>query len=238
MNAYIEASPKGRGWIMRDLEPLLEHYNEHPVVRALVQLIPFGVGGALDVVLTQTLNRMRRERATTFLDELSRGGVTLDEVLLESEDFVHAFIVTTRLALNTRRREKIALFARLFKNAFGRFGPPNPDDYEDLVMILDDLSYKEIVALTIMDECHERSRKDGLNDLQQANAFWDQFEEHLSRELGIPNVEVASFMSRIARSGCYELITGSYFGYGGGRGKLTPTFYRLKRYIVEQSGSG
>lgn len=40
-------------------------------------------------------------------------------------------------------------------------------------------------------------------------------------------------MNRIARTGCYEMFTGTYANYTGGRGKLTPTYHRLKKFIED-----
>lgn len=91
---------------MSQLQSLLEKYKSNRVIRGLIQLVPLGIGGAIDVILTVTLEKIREERAAAFFDELALGDVVVDEKLLESEDFLHAFYATTRYALNSRRREK------------------------------------------------------------------------------------------------------------------------------------
>lgn len=219
---------------MSKLQPLLEKYESNRVIRGLIQLVPFGIGGAIDVVLTKTLENIQEERATAFFDELSKGDVVVDEKLLESEDFLHAYYSTTKFALNSRRREKIRMFARLLKSSLTENEINNIDEYEDYLKILDELSYRELLALKVLDEYSETPRTEEQNDLQWTNLFWDIFESRLADELNIPIEQVADFMNRIARTGCYEMFTGGFFDYTGGKGKLTPTYQRLKKYIEDR----
>lgn len=216
---------------MSKLQPLLEKYENNRVIRGLIQLVPFGIGGALDVVLTKTLDNIREERAAAFFDELAKGNVVVDERLLESEDFLHAYFATTRYALNSRRREKITMFARLLKSSLTENNIANIDEYEDFLKILDELSYRELLALKILDEYSSTPRTEEQNDLQWTNQFWDEFEQRLAKGLNIPTNQVADFMNRIARTGCYEMFTGGYWDYTDGKGKLTPTYHQLKKFV-------
>jgi hypothetical protein len=138
-------------------ENLLARYEGSRVIRGLVQLIPFGVGGAIDVAFTKTLNNIREERSRAFFDELAKTSKPLDPAILESEDFLHCYFSTVKYALNSRRREKIEMFARLLKASLGDTGPRDVDEYEEFLGILDDLTYRELQALAIMDSFSNRS---------------------------------------------------------------------------------
>jgi len=197
--------------------------------------VPFGIGSAIDVVLTKTLENIQEERAVAFFDELSKGDVVVDEKLLESEDFLHAYYATTKYALNSRRREKIRMFARLLKSSLTEDEIKDIDEYEDYLKILDELSYREILALKTLDEYSKTPKTEEQNDLQWTIQFWDEFESRLARELNIPHEQVVNFMNRIARTGCYEMFTGGYFDYTGGQGKLTPTYQILKKFIEDEN---
>lgn len=212
-------------------ENLLARYEGNIVIRGLVQLIPFGIGGAADIVLAKTLENIREERSRAFFDELARTSTPIDPAALQSEDFLHCYFSTARYALNSRRREKIKMFARLLKASLDETGPSDVDEYEEFLEILDELTYRELRALALMDSFSTRPRTAGENDLQWTQSFWDEFENGLVEELGMPKDEVADFMNRISRTGCYEMFTGGYLSYTGGRGKLTPTYSRLKRFI-------
>ena len=210
----------------------LEKYDNR-VIRGLIQLLPCGIGSAIDVALMKTLEKIQKERTMAFFDELAKGDVIVDEELLKSEDFLHAYFATTKYALNTRRREKIEMFARLLKNSITEKDISSIDEYEDLLKVLDELSYRELLALRILDEYSSITRLKGQNDLQWTNQFWDKFEEDITNELKIPKDQIASFMDKIARTGCYEMFTGAYWDYTGGKGKLTSMYWRLKKFIED-----
>jgi hypothetical protein len=213
------------------IENLLSRYEGNRVIRGLVQLIPFGVGSAVDVVITKTLDNIREERSHAFFDELAKTSKALEPAMLESEDFLHRYFATARYALNSRRREKIVMFARLLKASLGDAGPRDMDEYKEFLQTLDDLTYRELRALAIMDSFSDRQRTTNQNDLQWTNTFWDEFVDRIILELSVPKDEVSDFMNRISRTACYEMFTGGYMDYTGGKGKLTPTYRRLKRFI-------
>lgn len=197
--------------------------------------MPIGIGGALDVVLVRTLENIRDERAKVFFDELAKDNHNLDESLLESEDFLHCYFATAKYALNSRRREKIQMFARLLKASITDGGLKDVDDYEHFLGILDELNYREIQALVILDQYSDRPREKDQSDLEWTEKFWGEFVYRIEKELKIPNEEVTDFLNRISRTGCYGLFVGGWYGYFGGKGQLTPTYHRLKQYILERS---
>ena len=216
---------------MANIEHLLKHYKGNRVIRGLIQLVPLGIGAAVDVVLVQTLEKIKGERAHAFFDELAKGDFVVDEKLLQSENFLHCYTLTVRCALNSRRREKIRMFARLLGRACHTLDSSNTDEYENLLDILDDLNYQEIQALNILDGFSGKRRDGEQNDLQWTNTFWTEFENHICDKLNIPREEITDFMNRIVRTGCYEVFRGTYWDYTGGKGKLTPTYRRLKKFI-------
>lgn len=214
-------------------QSFLERYEGNRVIRGLIQLIPGGFGSAADVALVRSLEKIKEERTREFFDELAKGNIVVDESLLESEDFLHCYFATAKYAFNSRRREKIKMFARLLKSSVTGNGLNDVDEYEDFLKILDELSYRELQALNILDEFSDRERMSDQNDGQWTITFWGEFTQRISNELNIPPDEVINFMKRISRTGCYELLIG--FMAGGEEGKLTPTYRRLKQFILETS---
>ena len=219
---------------MPELQQLLEKYENQRVFRSLIQLIPPGIGSALDVYLIQTLDKIKHKRLQAFFDELAKGSLINNEELLRNEDFLHCYITTVQAALKTRRREKIRMFARLLKSSLNDSGPVDIDEYEYFLNILDNLGFKEIQALIILDSFSDNFRDNTDSDLSWTSTFWDEFENKLSQQLNIPRERAADFMNGIVRTGCYEMFTGALISYSGGQGKLTPTFTRLKEFILER----
>lgn len=123
------------------------------------------------------------------------------------------------------------MFARLLKSSLTKNEITNIDEYEDYLKILDEISYRELLALKILDEYSSTPRSQEQNDLQWTNEFWDNFECRLDNELGIPKDQITDFMNRIGRTGCYEMFTGRFWDYTGGKGKLTSTYFKLKKFV-------
>ena len=209
-------------------EKVLAWYEDKELVRALAQLIPYG--GGVDAFLTGKLEDIRRERIAAFFEALAANRIELSEEVIGSEEFLHKYFITAKAAINTRRREKIALFGNLLANG-ALPSACDADEYEDILRILDELSFRELRALSILDSFSKRSRDRKQNDLQWTETFWAQFERMVGSELALAKNQVRDFMNRIARTGCYEMFTGGFMDYTGGKGKLTPTYHNLKKFV-------
>jgi len=206
---------------------LLARYEHQPVLRGLVQLIPFGIGAAIESALLAQLNRYRKEQLQVFFDELGSGSVPLTEELTQSNDFLHCYFATLSAVLRSRRHEKIRFLARLLRGSFdGRVA--DVDEYEDLIGLTDELSHRELVILALLNE-HEKANpsEEGENELQRASRFWPGFVVDVKSKLGLDESLLRALLVRLQRSGCYEEFTGSYLSYTGGRGRTTDLYLRL-----------
>ncbi len=196
----------------------------------------FGVAPALDTALDTKIQNMRESRIKAFFEELDKGSIKLTNEVIQSEDFLHAFFATTKAALNTRREEKIRMFARLLHQAASQDNLSNyASEYEEYLNILDELSYREIRILFMLERYEKEHPVEGEeNELQRASKFWGKFTQETKKTFHISDEEIASILTRLNRTGCYETIVGNYFDYRGGKGKLTAVYYKLKKMIVEQ----
>lgn len=221
---------------MIQLSDSLEKYENNPVLRGLAQLIPFGIGSGVDVALCTHIKNIRNDRINIFFNELDRGDIMLSSKLIESEDFLHCYFATAKAALNSRRREKIEMFARLLKSSIKEQSSSNIDEYEAYLGILDELSYRELCILFRLYEFEsDYPYNDEENDLQHSNHFWAKFILKIEDELGVPPNESDAILIRLTRTGCYETFIGNYLDNTGGQGKTTPTFKRLKELIENNS---
>lgn len=204
-------------------------YLDSPWLRALVQCIPY-VGSGLDTIVAHYLTQIEEKRMRVFFDELAKGPLELTEQLVQEVEFLHRFTAATRAALRTERAKKIRYFARLLSASVAE--SLDLSEYEEYLDILDDLSEREIAVLVLLSkyEAAEPCRP-GENELQRANRFWRAFLEDLESELGISKEVADPILTRLNRTGLYETFTGSYFNYTGGKGKLTPLYWRLERLV-------
>jgi hypothetical protein len=217
-----------------DIINVLKEYENNPIIRPLLQLIPLGIGSGIDSLLVITLSRMRQERAKIFFDEITKGNINPNNRYLETDDFVHKYILTMRHVLNTNQKEKIEMFAKILKNSLNENNKIFAVDiFEDFIGILNELTFHEINALSLLETYDTVIKEVGENGLMRVNKFWSKFEERMENELNVPKSYVNNFMIRITRTGCYEEFNGNYFGYTGGKGELTPLYYELKKMIME-----
>jgi len=211
---------------------LNERYSRNPILRGLIQLIPLGIGSGADVALVTTITNIREDRTKTFFDELSTGKIELNADSIKSEDFLHKFFITTKTALNTRRREKIKLFARLLLSSLKEDLIKSIDEYEEYLEILDDINIRELYILVTLEKyLNNYPKLTTENELQEVNKFWDSFSQEIIEKLKISKEEFKAFLTKLQRTGCYAAIAGTYFDYDGDKGNLTPFYYKLKELI-------
>ena len=208
-------------------ERLADKYDDSALVRGLVQLIPAGIGSAIETAFLTLATNLRERRVERLFDALANENLTLTEDSVKNDEFIHKFLVTLAASARTNRKEKIDLFAAFLKN--GSSIEVDADEFDELLLVLDELSLREFMVLEILDR-HERAtpRVPGENDLQHANLFWDSFQAEVVEKLGVPIDAFDPFMTRLVRTGTYETFVGGYMDYTGGKGKLTPIYCRLK----------
>ena len=157
------------------------------------------------------------------------------------EDFIHKSLITMKAALNTRREQKIRMFARLlaqgvFNNRDKDFY--DTDQYEEYLKILDSLSLREIQLLEILYKYSiSVPRNQGENDLQWTNKFWENFIKEAITVLNMTteSKEVFAILGRLSRTGCFTFMNGAYISDGGDQGKLTSIYYELREVIKEST---
>lgn len=175
-------------------------------------------------------DKIKKQRARAFFDELAAGRLALTEDLINQDEFLHAFDATIKAALQSRRDEKVRMFARLLRRGVIECEHQSFDDYEELVNLLSDLSHREWCAL-ILFESHLAGTDPNSEALQRVMSFWKAFVLDLENNLGVSQNEASSFMNRLARTGLYNEITGAYWDYEGGQGITTPKMARFRQMV-------
>jgi len=208
-------------------------YENDKTVRGIIRFS--GLSEFFRHFVSERVKDIRLERSKTFFDELQKKEIQLSEGVIKSEDFLHKFFITFRAAINTRQREKIEMFARLLNSSFENNPIEQVNIYEDYLNILDELSYREIQALVLLDSFYTVPREDDENNNQWVNKYWEEFKDKLQEKINIEEENINDFMIRLSRSGLYDTFSGEYyFGATKGKGMLTPTFEDMKSYILDQ----
>jgi hypothetical protein len=216
-------------------EKIIEGLERNPGLRLVLGLIPFAPG-VLDMFVAHGKN-LQEARIKALFGHLEQNHFILTDKLVQDEDFLHHCLVTMKAAARTKRKEKIALMANaLINSTKAEFGLT---DFEEHFDVVDELSLREFQALYILAEYESKFPEvAGENRLQRAKKFWDEFLQELNSKIGVEPVRGRDFLKRIERTGCYSEFTGSYWGYSGGIGYLTQTYFEIAKLVAADPQSG
>lgn len=213
---------------------LADSYGDRPVLRALASLVPYS--GPATTLLQARLDEIQADRLRVFFDGLAAGDIPLTEELIETEDFLHCYTKTVQAVLNTRRRKKIQLVSRLFRNSMLTDLVSDPDEYEFLLTVVDELSLREIAVLQAIEEYESRYYKNGkfaAEDQKFEGLLQGIVEERLRLEPGqLSDEELMGIVIRLNRTGCYTMM-----GWRRGPAKdcrLTEIYFKLKSLILDE----
>ncbi|MFT7899062.1 hypothetical protein VBY74_03670 [Tenacibaculum ascidiaceicola] len=145
---------------------LLKKYSDNTLLRAGVNAIPY-VGGTLDVLLTSGIQKKSHERFLIFLNELESQIKSIDEnkldyKYLKSEEFYDLFLQSSNLAVRTRLKEKIKVYARILTSSLiSEF--KNNLNAEDILNIIEGLTENDIKLIKLISEYLELEDADTIN---------------------------------------------------------------------------
>lgn len=181
---------------------ILNRYEDNKTVRTLIHLIPGGVGSAIDANLDLRIKELKEKKLQTFFDQLHDQLSEFPLDLIDSDDFLHCYFITVRSVLSARREDKIKLFADLISSAIFKDFFKEVDEYEEMISVLDDLSYREIMVLNILSTFEKKHPfKPEKSKINVIESYWDRFKTAVETTLNINKEDVSSVIMRITRSG-------------------------------------
>lgn len=210
-----------------------------PLVRMLVAAYP--PLAIAEAGLLATYNWWRWRRLYAFADDLISLNLNPSEEQVRSREFSEAFGATAERVLQTKREEKIRLFARLFASYVesNDCSAEAFDTFEEELDILDEVGYREFQLLVVLWGHESRFPVDSHeNELQRTEHYWKAFQAEVTEKLGIGIDELNAMLQRLTRTGLYQIIVGNYWDYAGNRGYLTPLFERLLRNLRTKEPTG
>ena len=181
---------------------LANSYSNSPAIKALLNLLP--LWSSADGLLETRAGEIKRQRLRFFFDALADGQREITQKLIESDDFLHCYFKTTEVVLNTRRKEKIELFARMLRVAMNAQVFTGLDQYEELLDTLDSMSFREFGVLLKLKGYEARcANKSFKNDYAKIKSYEDEFTSDACKTFEIEKEEFDPFMERLQRTGLY-----------------------------------
>ena len=188
------------------------------------------------------IENIHKYRLIELADEIEKGNVQLTQERIESEEYLYCCYSIVKAVLNTRQKEKIRYFARLFTSSINT-PEITIDEYEEYLSILDEISYRELGILATLSRCEkEYSHQAGESDFDRRIRFWDHFSDEVCSKFSIPMEELSSILTRLNRTGLYVTATGyssrpeASLKCGGRIGYLTPLYKKFEKLIRPDDG--
>jgi DNA-binding MarR family transcriptional regulator len=222
--------------LRESLNTSLEVISEEPVLRALLNAIPY-VGGSLNEIISgkgQQIIEKRRDDLLHLLIEhmnkLHEEAVRKD--FFETPEGFDLLIKALDEARKTRSREKRDLYARILVGAALKQYDTTEYSAEEYLQLVSGLTPKELeVAYRIYRD------RPGLKP-----TIWERYMDTLAEELGISRDDLPMILSRVESLGLIQRVTTRLQGsrvYLPTRPyyNVTPSFEKLMRFVELEAKS-
>ena len=212
---------------------LVKRYENNQIIKPLIQLIPMGIGSAIDTAIGQKWQKMIEGRLDALLDEMNKnkGVIGIDHA--HSENYIHCFMKVVQLTVGTRRYAKIRMFARLLNSVVtGVGGYETVDEFEEYLSLLEELSYREMEILLLIEEFQETNGVEWVSDMQNK---WKRFTTDIAKDLNLSLGELDMVLMRLNRIGCSETFFSRKGGFIVRHCIVTPMFKKLKNCITSSA---
>ena len=178
----------------------------------------------------QQRDRLHQQRLRTFIEKLDRVECDITREQLNDDEFCHAVIVILSAVGRTDREEKIHLFAVMLSNYKRVVLSNDKDTYEELLRVLDDMSYREFQILLILCELEKAEVGRRTHPAEPFN-FWPEFLSSATK-IGVSQDEMLGFLNRLTRTGCFHVLGDAHPTGAQRSGYTTPTFRRLVEAVT------
>lgn len=192
----------------------------HPIIQALlgglgvIPIIGSATGAGIDSGINVYLKKEEEKRLFHICEMIiSEGSITTDMVkgVKEVISFAKMLDVARKLITN----DKLDFLVRLYKNLVTQ-DEKDYSEYEEYLRRLDELSFREIEILHILDEQDlviedlkgSCQNQDGIFDMeahhtkvQQIESKWLEFQEIVQQKFEIDPLDLQGYMQSISRSG-------------------------------------
>jgi hypothetical protein len=210
------------------INPVVDYYIHSPIVRGLINLVPYASG--LDLAVATAYDNMAKRRVDDFFEALGRGEVRLTPEVIKSDEFLHRFMITVRAVTKQGEADKVQFFANLLKNGFDS-ATLSAAEYEELLEILDTLSARELRMLDLMQQ-KVSGAAGNLKPGPLPSEYWNRIIESVAAAIGTSREELGAMLTRVQRTGCYMENKSTSWDYGG-QGYTTALWDKLQRFILE-----
>ena len=221
----------GKNIITQSAKKFSKHYEDNPVTSVLLTALSLAVPqlSITKEAIDRAVTKIQKERFQALIDELATGEKYLTPEIIETEEFIHSFVVVYREVINTYQREKIRRFARILLSAVEKDELAS-DKFEIFTRICEQLNEDELNILNIILRAEQELQV--VKGTEKIKKLWEIFKENIPEEFGEEDV-LHYTMLRLESIGLYQTVSLG-MTIGGSReitGKTTPLFKEFSEWI-------
>lgn len=161
-------------------------------------IVPFG--DVIDTNINEIVSNFIKQKQEIFLNEILKNDIELCTVDVNDVEFIMNFKKTLDAVNRLSNNDKIKYFANLLKNGYMKKEKISNDEYEEMLRLLNDLSYREINYIFFLYNFENKNDKENKN-------YWYNFMLEFEKNFQINRYESFEIYKRIANTGiiCEEL---------------------------------
>ncbi len=158
------------------------------------------LGDVIDTNINEVVNNFIKQKQEIFLNEILKNDIELCTVDVNDVEFIMNFKKTLDAVNRLSNNDKIKYFANLLKNGYMKKEKISNDEYEEILRLLNNLSYREINYIFFLYDFENKNDKENKN-------YWYDFMSEFEKIFQINRYESYEIYKRIANTGiiCEEL---------------------------------
>ena len=201
---------------------------------ALSKSIPV-LGTVFDETVLGILENHQKAKQQQLLEAIIHNADLLSSQRVHAIPFLMEFARTQQAVLRLANEKKVQFICNLFVNYFVKEEHEDVDEYDEFLLHLEQLSYRELDLLVHLYEYQrEEAKRQNMEELTTSAEVFEKLRIYAEKEYGLSRGELIGLMTSVTKSGFCKEETGAFLNNTGGKFMVTGYFEKFLRYVRER----
>lgn len=214
---------------------------ENPAVQGIIgalNLIP-GLADGVKAATAILIEEKQKKKLDIICNIIFEDHTVVPD-MIKNVDILYEFFRMIEVANKLKSNEKVIYLANLFKNSFITSSSYNFDQFEEYLLRINDLSFREIGFLKLLYDCEIKACKEFESKKCDNDKFYSSiYNNFLNVGTTVNNIsenEITAILRGTLRSGFCEEMIFSYLGQSKQLYRVTDYFIKFLKMIESREG--